>query len=55
MKEYIRILSDAIEKDIKLKANFTMVKRYLEYKLNFLKLYVIILEDLESEINQVLE
>jgi len=55
MEEYIRILSDAIEKDIKLKANFTMVKRYLEYKLNFLKLYVIILEDLESEINQVLE
>tara|TARA_B100000683_G_scaffold191539_1_gene184601 strand:- start:94 stop:813 length:720 start_codon:yes stop_codon:yes gene_type:complete len=51
MKEYVQKLVKAIEKDIKLKANFSMVKRYLEYKLNFLRIYVVIMEDLEAEIN----
>ena len=51
MKEYVLKLVNAIEKDIKLKANFSMVKRYLEYKLNFLRIYVVIMEDLEAEIN----
>lgn len=55
MKEYILKLVNAIEKDIKLKANFTMVKRYLEYKLNFLRIYVVIMEDLEAEINKELK
>ncbi len=55
MKEYVRKLVNAIEKDIKLKANFTMVKRYLEYKLNFLRIYVVIMEDLEAEINKELK
>ena len=32
MKEYVQKLVKAIKKDIKLKANFSMVKRYLEYK-----------------------
>ena len=51
MKEYVQKLVKAIKKDIKLKANFSMVKRYLEYKLNFLRIYVVIMEDLEAEIN----
>ena len=55
MKEYVLKLVNAIEKDIKLKANFTMVKRYLEYKLNFLRIYVVIMEDLEAEINKELK
>jgi len=55
MKEYVQKLVNAIEKDIKLKANFTMVKRYLEYKLNFLRIYVVIMEDLEAEINKELK
>ncbi len=55
MKEYVKKLVNAIEKDIKLKANFSMVKRYLEYKLNFLRIYVVIMEDLEAEINKELE
>ena len=55
MKEYVRKLVNAIEKDIKLKANFSMVKRYLEYKLNFLRIYVVIMEDLEAEINKELK
>ena len=54
MKEYVLKLVNAIEKDIKLKANFSMVKRYLEYKLNFLRIYVVIMEDLEAEINKEL-
>ena len=55
MKEYVHQLVNAIENDIKLKANFTMVKRYLEYKLNFLRIYVVIMEDLEAEINKELK
>jgi len=55
MKEYVQKLVKAIEKDIKLKANFSMVKRYLEYKLNFLRIYVVIMEDLEAEINKELK
>ena len=55
MKDYVRKLVNAIEKDIKLKANFSMVKRYLEYKLNFLRIYVVIMEDLEAEINKELK
>ena len=55
MKEYVLKLVNAIEKDIKLKANFSMVKRYLEYKLNFLRIYVVIMEDLEAEINKELK
>ena len=37
MKEYVQKLVKAIERDIKLKANFSMVKRYLEYKLNLIR------------------
>jgi len=55
MIEYVQKLVIAIEKDIKLKANFSMVKRYLEYKLNFLRIYVVIMEDLEAEINKELK
>ena len=55
MKEYVLKLVNTIEKDIKLKANFSMVKRYLEYKLNFLRIYVVIMEDLEAEINKELK
>ena len=55
MKEYVQKLVKAIKKDIKLKANFSMVKRYLEYKINFVSLYVVIMEDLEAEINKELK
>ena len=55
MIEYVQKLVIAIEKDIKLKANFSMLKRYLEYKLNFLRIYVVIMEDLEAEINKELK
>ena len=55
MKEYIAIISKSIKNDKKLKANFVMVKRYLDYKLSFLRLYMLSLEDLEREINLVLD
>ena len=35
----------------KLKANFIMIKRYLEIKMTQLKLYMINLDDLEREID----
>ena len=54
MKKYIDLLSKSIKNDKKLKANFIMVKRYLDYKLSFLRLYILSLEDLEREINLVL-
>ena len=55
MKKYVDIISRSINSDKKLKANFIMVKRYLDYKLSFLRLYVMSLEDLEREINLVLD
>ena len=55
MMEYVQKLVKAIKKEIKLKANFSMVKRYLEYKLNFLRIYAVIMEDLEAEINKELK
>ena len=55
MKKYIDIISRSIKSDKKLKANFIMVKRYLDYKLSFLRLYVMSLEDLEREIDLVLD
>ena len=54
MKKYIDIISRSIKSDKKLKANFIMVKRYLDYKLSFLRLYNMSLDDLEREINLVI-
>tara|TARA_A200000113_G_scaffold108388_1_gene97283 strand:+ start:302 stop:1012 length:711 start_codon:yes stop_codon:yes gene_type:complete len=55
MKKYIDIISRSINSDKKLKANFIMVKRYLDYKLSFLRLYNMSLDDLEREINLVID
>ena len=54
MKEYSLILNDAINNDEKLKAKFIMLKRYLEIKMTFLRLYMVSLDDLEREINLVI-
>jgi len=48
---YAGLLNDAIKSDDKLKANFIMIKRYLEIKMTQLKLYMINLDDLEREID----
>lgn len=55
MKKYVEIISRSIKSDKKLKANFIMVKRYLDYKLSFLRLYNMSLDDLEREINIVMD
>ena len=55
MKKYVDIISRSIKSDKKLKANFIMVKRYLDYKLSFLRLYNMSLDDLEREINLVID
>ena len=54
INRYSEILNDAIKSDDKLKANFIMIKRYLEIKMTQLKLYMINLDDLEREINLVI-
>ena len=51
IKDYSMILSDAIKTDEKLKSKLIMIKRYLEYKINFLRLYMLSLDDLERELN----
>ena len=51
---YADLLNDAIKSDDKLKANFIMIKRYLEIKMTQLKLYMINLDDLEREIDLVI-
>ena len=54
INRYSELLNDAIKSDDKLKANFILIKRYLEIKMTQLKLYMINLDDLEREINLVI-
>ena len=54
INRYSELLNDAIKSDDKLKAKLIIIKRYLEYKMTFLKLYKISLADLEREINLVI-
>ena len=54
INRYAELLNDAIKSDDKLKANFIMIKRYLEIKMTQLKLYMINLDDLEREIDLVI-
>ena len=54
INRYSELLNDAIKSDNKLKANFILIKRYLEIKMTQLKLYMINLDDLEREINLVI-
>ena len=51
---YSEILNDAINSDDKLRAKFILLKRYLEYKISILQMYMINLDDLEREINLVI-
>ena len=51
INRYSEILNDAIKSDDKLKAKLVMLKRYLEYKISLLQMYMINLDDLEREIN----
>ena len=51
---YSEILNDAINSDDKLRAKFILLRRYLEYKISILQMYVINLDDLEREINLVI-
>ena len=53
--QYSEILSKAINSDDGLKAKFVMLKRYLEFKISILQVYMINLEDLESEINLAID
>ena len=54
INRYSELLNYAIKSDDKLKANFIMIKGYLEIKMTQLKLYMINLDDLEREINLVI-
>ena len=54
INRYSEILNDAIKSDDKLKAKLILLKRYLEYKISILQMYMINLDDLEREINQVI-
>jgi uncharacterized membrane protein YgaE (UPF0421/DUF939 family) len=53
--QYSEILSKAINSDDRLKAKFVMLKRYLEFKISILQVYMINLEDLEFEINLAID
>ena len=55
VNQYSGILSEAIHSDDRLKAKFIMLKRYLEFKISILQVYMINLEDLESEINLAID
>ena len=55
VNQYSEILSEAIHSDDRLKPKFVMLKRYLEFMLSILQVYLINLEDLESEINLAID
>ena len=55
VNQYSKILNEAIHNDNRLKAKFVMLKRYLEFKISILQIYMINLEDLEAEINLALD
>ena len=55
VNQYSEILSEAIHSDDRLKAKFVMLKRYLEFKISILQVYMINLEDLDSEINLAID
>jgi len=55
VNRYSEILNETIHSDDRLKAKFVMLKRYLEFKISILQVYMINLEDLESEINLALD
>ena len=54
ISHYSEILNDAIKGDDKLKAKLIILKRYLEYKISILQMYMINLDDFEREINLVI-
>ena len=54
VNRYSETLDEAITNDDRLKAKLVMLKRYLEYKISILRVYMINLEDLEAEINLAL-
>jgi len=54
INRYSELLNDAIKSDDKLKAKLILLKRYLEYKISILQMYMINLDDLEKEINLVI-
>jgi len=51
---YSEILNEAIKSDDKLKAKLILLKRYLEYKISILQMYMINLDDLEREIDLII-
>ena len=55
VNQYSEILNEAIHNDNRLKAKFVMLKRYLEFKISILQVYMINLEDLEAEINLAID
>ena len=54
LNNYIDVLSKSIDSDTKLSSKLIVLRRYLEYKLSILDLYMLNLEDLEYEINLAL-
>ena len=54
LDNYIDVLSRSIDSDKKLSSKLIVLRRYLEYKLSILDLYMLNLEDLEYEINLAL-
>ena len=54
LDNYIDVLSKSIDSDTKLSSKLIVLRRYLEYKLSILDLYMLNLEDLEYEINLAL-
>jgi len=55
VKQYSEMLYKAISSDKRLKSNLLVLNNYLGTKLNFVKLYVNILDELDFELNKKLQ
>ena len=54
MKEYCDIIYNAIQNDKELISTLILLEEYQKNKINWLSMYIVLIEDLETEINKIL-
>ena len=52
--DYFKIINDITSNDKRIKANLILLNSYLQNKMNYLELYIMMVEELEMEINSIL-
>ena len=55
VSNYYKMLNDIVSKDKSIEANLILLNSYLQNKINYLELYIMMVEELEMEIQTILE